>query len=60
MVLKVLSRRIAHKSDVGGVRVGVPAADPRRLRAMLEQPAARRRTEPEGFLVQELVGAAPR
>lgn len=56
VVLKVLSRRIAHKSDVGGVKVGVPAADiPDACATMLENLRRAGAPEPEGFLVQELV-----
>ena len=56
MVLKILSRQITHKSDVGGVTVGVPAADiPDACAAMLENLRRAGAPEPEGFLVQELV-----
>jgi acyl-CoA synthetase (NDP forming) len=56
VVLKILSRHIAHKSDVGGVRVGIPAAG---IREAGDTMLARVRTatgqEPEGFLVQERI-----
>jgi acyl-CoA synthetase (NDP forming) len=56
VVLKVLSPDIAHKSDVGGVKVGVPAADiPAACATMLEDLRRAGAPEPEGFLVQELV-----
>ncbi|TDH58398.1 CoA-binding protein, partial [Dankookia rubra] len=56
VVLKVLSRAIAHKSDVGGVRVGVAAADiPAACAAMLDSLRRAGAPAPEGFLVQELV-----
>ena len=56
VVLKVLSRAIAHKSDVGGVRVGVAAADiPAACATMLDSLRRAGAPAPEGFLVQELV-----
>ena len=56
VVLKVLSREIAHKSDVGGVRVGVAAADiPAACATMLDSLRRAGAPAPEGFLVQELV-----
>jgi succinyl-CoA synthetase beta subunit len=56
VVLKVLSRHIAHKTEVGGVRVDVPARDVARHCA--EMAAAVSVKSPhalEGFLVQELI-----
>jgi succinyl-CoA synthetase beta subunit len=57
VVLKILSRDIAHKSDVGGVRVGVPPEGVARNAA--EILAAVRNSAPEatveGLLVQEQV-----
>jgi acyl-CoA synthetase (NDP forming) len=56
LVLKVLSREIAHKSEVGGVRVGVPVEQ--LGNACTEIAAAVRaaaKVEPEGFLLQEMV-----
>lgn len=56
VVLKILSRAIAHKSDVGGVRVGVPAAEvAAAAQAMLAEVRARTGIEPEGLLVQRRV-----
>jgi len=56
VVLKVLSRRLAHKSDVGGVAVGVPAADvATRGHAMLQAVRAATDAPLEGLLVQEMV-----
>jgi succinyl-CoA synthetase beta subunit len=57
VVLKILSRAIAHKSDVGGVRVGVPAADVAEECRKMET-AVRTKTDAilEGFLVQEMAG----
>jgi succinyl-CoA synthetase beta subunit len=56
VVLKALSRHLAHKSDVGGVRLGVPpehvAAEGA---AMLARVAAATGRAPEGLLVQERV-----
>ncbi|WP_225027568.1 acetate--CoA ligase family protein [Xinfangfangia pollutisoli] len=56
VVLKVLSQAIAHKSDVGGVRVGLtsetvgPALD-----AMAEHLAAQNLGQIEGYLVQQML-----
>lgn len=56
VVLKILSRRIAHKSDLGGVAVGVPAGEvAARGRAMLDAVAAATDAPIEGLLVQEMV-----
>lgn len=56
VVLKVLSRAIAHKSDVGGVRVGlsVPEVGPA-LTEMGKALAAQGLPTPEGYLVQAMV-----
>lgn len=55
VVVKILAREIAHKSDIGGVAVGVAVADVaercRSMRAAAESASARI----DGFLVQELV-----
>lgn len=57
-VLKIVSPDISHKSDVGGVRVGVPPAEAER--AYEEMLAAVRASQPTarilGVSVQELVG----
>lgn len=56
VVLKVLSQAIAHKSDVGGVKVGLtsetvgPALD-----AMAEHLAAQNLGQIEGYLVQQML-----
>jgi len=56
VVLKILSREIAHKSDVGGVAVGLTAETIRaRLTAMTEEVEARTGKRPDQFLVQEMV-----
>ena len=56
VVLKILSREIAHKSDVGGVAVDLTAdAIGARLTAMADEVAARTGKRPERFLVQEMV-----
>jgi acyl-CoA synthetase (NDP forming) len=53
VVVKMLSRAVAHKSDVGGVRVGVAIADVeatcRQMQSLL------RDVELEGWLIQEQV-----
>jgi acyl-CoA synthetase (NDP forming) len=57
VVLKALSRHLAHKSDVGGVRVGVPAAEvAAEGAAMLARVEAATGRRPEGLLVQEMAG----
>jgi acyl-CoA synthetase (NDP forming) len=54
VVLKALSRHLAHKSDVGGVRLGVPASDvAAEAAAMLAAVTAATGRAPEGVLVQE-------
>ncbi|MCD0503063.1 acetate--CoA ligase family protein, partial [Bordetella petrii] len=56
VVLKVLSRHLAHKSDIGGVVVGVPAPDAAvRGQAMLRAVRAATDAPVEGLLVQEMV-----
>ncbi|MDP5325807.1 MAG: acetate--CoA ligase family protein [Paracoccaceae bacterium] len=56
VVLKVLSREIAHKSDVGGVRVGLSADTVGPALTEMAQALARQSLpRPEGFLVQALV-----
>src|SRR5690606_22242356 len=56
VVLKVLSRHIAHKSDVGGVKVGLTDADiGPALDDMKRTLAAQNLPEPEGFLVQKML-----
>lgn len=55
-VLKILSREIAHKSDIGGVAVGLTIdAIGHRLMVMADEVEARTGTRPERFLVQEMV-----
>jgi acyl-CoA synthetase (NDP forming) len=57
VVLKVRSRRIAHKTEAGGVKVGVAAANVRaEAEVMLAKVRAATGIEPDGLLVQELVG----
>ncbi|QQO15439.1 acetate--CoA ligase family protein [Bradyrhizobium diazoefficiens] len=55
-VLKILSREIAHKSDIGGVAVGLTIdAIGNRLTVMADEVEARTGTRPERFLLQEMV-----
>jgi acyl-CoA synthetase (NDP forming) len=56
IVLKVLSRDITHKSDVGGVAVDVPPAEvAARLESMAREVQARTGSRPGRFLVQTLI-----
>ncbi len=56
VVLKILSSRITHKSDVGGVAVGLTAQTiGARLGAMVADVQARAGVRPDRFLVQQMV-----
>ncbi|HEY6341511.1 MAG TPA: acetate--CoA ligase family protein [Bryobacteraceae bacterium] len=56
VVLKVLSEKIAHKSEVGGVAVNLTADDiAARLARMRQEVAARTALTPDRFLVQQMV-----
>lgn len=56
VVLKILSREIAHKSDVGGVAVDLTAETiGGRLTVMAAEVEGRAGTRPERFLVQEMI-----
>ena len=58
VVLKILSRHILHKSDLGGVRVGITAEQvPEACTTMLERLREAGAPAPEGFLVGELARA---
>lgn len=58
VVLKILSSQITHKSDVGGVAVGLtPQTVGERLGQMAADVHARAGVRPERFLVQEMVGS---
>ncbi|MDA9544396.1 6-carboxyhexanoate--CoA ligase [Bradyrhizobium sp. CCBAU 45321] len=58
VVLKILSREIAHKSDVGGVAVNLTAESiGGRLTAMADEVEARTGKRPEQFLVQEMISS---
>ncbi|HPU51176.1 MAG TPA: acetate--CoA ligase family protein [Burkholderiaceae bacterium] len=57
VVLKILSSEITHKSDVGGVAVGLTAETVgARLEQMAVQVEARAGVQPKQFLVQEMIG----
>ncbi len=56
VVLKIRSRLIAHKTEAGGVKVGVAAANVGdESEAMLARVRAATGIEPDGLLVQEMV-----
>ncbi|MGN6570708.1 MAG: acetate--CoA ligase family protein, partial [Pseudolabrys sp.] len=56
VVVKILSRDVLHKSEIGGVAVDVAPADVvRTCEAMAARFAQAARAQPQGFLVQELV-----
>jgi len=56
VVLKILSSEITHKSDVGGVAVGLtPETIADRIATMTSEVQANTGKLPEGFLVQEMV-----
>jgi len=57
VVLKVLSNAISHKSDIGGVAVGVAQAElPDRLERMAAEVQKHIHSRPARFLIQELIG----
>ncbi|MCC0067788.1 MAG: bifunctional acetate--CoA ligase family protein/GNAT family N-acetyltransferase [Rhodovulum sp.] len=58
LVVKILSRRISHKSDVGGVALGLDSAERAEAAARgMARRLARARSEavPEGFVLQPMV-----
>lgn len=57
VVLKILSSQITHKSDVGGVAVGLtPDTVGPRLSQMASEVEAKAGVRPQRYLVQEMVG----
>jgi acyl-CoA synthetase (NDP forming) len=57
VVLKILSSQITHKSDVGGVAIGLtPESVGARLTSMTDDVHAKAGVRPDRFLVQEMVG----
>jgi acyl-CoA synthetase (NDP forming) len=57
VVLKILSSQITHKSDVGGVAVGLtPETVGARMMQMASDVEARAGMRPQRYLVQEMVG----
>ena len=58
VVVKLLSREVAHKTEIGGVRVGVSPAEVGDACRTIAAAAARAGAATEGFLVQELVEGA--
>lgn len=58
VVLKILSSQITHKSDVGGVAIGLtPETVGERMASMSAEVLAKAGVRPERFLVQEMVGS---
>lgn len=56
VVLKILSSDVTHKSDIGGVAVGITAESMNeRILAMTAEVLAKTGKRPEAFLVQEMV-----
>ena len=56
VVVKILSRAVLHKSEIGGVAVDVAPSDvARTCEAMAARFTAATRARPDGFLVQQLV-----
>jgi succinyl-CoA synthetase beta subunit len=56
VVIKVLSRDVLHKSEMGGVAVNVAPADVAHIcAAMTDRFTKATQLEPEGFLVQEMI-----
>ncbi|HVZ52953.1 MAG TPA: acetate--CoA ligase family protein, partial [Pseudolabrys sp.] len=56
VVVKILSRDVLHKSEAGGVAIGVAPSDVARTCAVLaDRFTAATQSKPQGFLVQELV-----
>jgi acetate---CoA ligase (ADP-forming) len=55
VVVKILSRHIAHKSDVGGVKIGVAPENVAQVCDDMQKTVTRHGREAEGFLVQEMV-----
>lgn len=56
VVVKILSRAVLHKSEIGGVAVDVAPSDvARTCEAMAVRFTASTRARPDGFLVQQLV-----
>jgi len=57
VVLKILSSQITHKSDVGGVAIGLtPETVGARLTRMTDEVQTKAGVRPERFLIQEMVG----
>jgi succinyl-CoA synthetase beta subunit len=57
VVLKILSSQITHKSDVGGVAIGLTSEIVgERMATMSDEVLAKAGVRPERFLVQEMVG----
>jgi len=57
VVVKIRARGVAHKSDIGGVAVGVAVAEVAERCRSMQAAAQRAGARVEGFLVQELIEA---
>ena len=55
LVVKLLSREVAHKSEIGGVKVGVGLSQVAAICEAMEANMRQQSIVPDGFLIQEMV-----